>query len=73
MNFRTLFIQLTAIALVHGATAMPSVLTREAELSCQACEWFGGSDTCCSASCIAQKKGYHGGYCNDHEVCICTH
>ncbi|KAL4984522.1 hypothetical protein BDW68DRAFT_180601 [Aspergillus falconensis] len=43
-----------------------------ARSSCQIGDIWGAGDAACSASCI--KDGtYHGGYCNDEMVCICTH
>ncbi|PLN79396.1 hypothetical protein BDW42DRAFT_172993 [Aspergillus taichungensis] len=53
------------------AEAEPGVIL--ARSSCQ----FGGiwdaGDAACSASCIAQGEGFHGGYCSKKSVCHCTH
>ncbi|KAF9443655.1 hypothetical protein P691DRAFT_737575 [Macrolepiota fuliginosa MF-IS2] len=40
---------------------------------CQAGEVFGTGDAACSADCIAKGQGFHGGFCDDHQVCNCTH
>ncbi|KAJ7210867.1 atesin-3 [Mycena pura] len=66
------FLIKTAAALVFALAVQAIATPPTPELSCQACEPFGASDACCSASCIAQGKGFHGGFCDDHEVCNCT-
>ncbi|KAF9148244.1 hypothetical protein BG015_010020, partial [Linnemannia schmuckeri] len=47
-------------------TAAPVYLQKR--LSCQAGDIFGAGNAACSASCIAQGQGFHGGFCDDHAV-----
>ncbi|PKY05660.1 hypothetical protein P168DRAFT_325995, partial [Aspergillus campestris IBT 28561] len=60
-----------APAPVAEAEAEPGVIL--ARSSCQAGSIFGAGDAACSASCIAQGEGFHGGYCSKKAVCHCTH
>ncbi|PLB40486.1 uncharacterized protein BDW47DRAFT_123506 [Aspergillus candidus] len=53
------------------AEAEPGVIL--ARSSCQAGSIFDAGDAACSASCIAQGQGFHGGYCSKKAVCHCTH
>jgi hypothetical protein len=69
MQFRTAIVEIDA-ALVFASAVQAVATPPTPELSCQACEWFGGQDSCCSASCIAQHKAYHGGYCDSRTLVI---
>ncbi|KAG0259556.1 hypothetical protein BGZ95_004643, partial [Linnemannia exigua] len=44
------------------AEAVPIHL--EKRLTCQIGSIFGAGDAACSASCIAQRQGFHGGHCD---------
>ena len=73
MQFRVLatsFVALIALSAIQAAPAPePSGAATDATaLSCQACEWWGGANLCCSASCIGQRQGYHGGYCDSRKT-----
>ncbi|KAJ5229228.1 hypothetical protein N7489_009936 [Penicillium chrysogenum] len=71
MQFSTVF--LGAVTLFGSiAFASPSGEIH-ARLSCQVGDYFGGGDAACSASCIAQDQGFHGGHCNDESVCVCNY
>ncbi|KAL4748425.1 hypothetical protein BDW68DRAFT_183091 [Aspergillus falconensis] len=69
-------IVLSAVALFGSMTFAAPAPAPDAELvarsSCQLGGIFGAGDAACSASCI-RAGTYHGGYCNDEQVCICTH
>ncbi|KAL4739042.1 hypothetical protein BDV11DRAFT_188526 [Aspergillus similis] len=70
MQFST--IVFSAIALFGSITFAAPTDNLVARSSCQIGDIWGAGDTACSASCL--KDGtYHGGYCNDKNVCICTH
>jgi len=71
MQFRALAISFVALLLLPATQGLPA--TEATALSCQACEWWGGANACCSASCIAKRQGFHGGYCDDHQVCHCNY
>ncbi|KAF8061709.1 hypothetical protein FPV67DRAFT_1673321 [Lyophyllum atratum] len=71
MQFRATFAQIAALILLPAALAAPS--TASTQLSCQVGGIWGASDALCSASCIAQGQGYHGGYCNAQQVCVCNY
>ncbi|PFH46847.1 hypothetical protein AMATHDRAFT_68946 [Amanita thiersii Skay4041] len=81
MQFTNVFAQLVAVALVFSSVvqALPQpevdleIAARETQTSCQVGDIWGAGDAACSASCIAQRQGYHGGWCDDHKVCHCTH
>src|SRR6266550_8050405 len=76
MQFRAQFfiVQLFAVALLFssGGRASPAspadhqLIARKTEISCRTCSMWGAraGDACCSASCIAQDQGFHGGYCD---------
>ncbi|KAL6228921.1 hypothetical protein BDW75DRAFT_246191 [Aspergillus navahoensis] len=70
MQFST--IVLGAIAVFGSMTFAAPTDNLVARSSCQIGDIWGAGDAACSASCL--KDGtYHGGYCNDKNVCICTH
>ncbi|KAL4931477.1 uncharacterized protein BDV17DRAFT_289017 [Aspergillus undulatus] len=70
MQFST--IVLSAVALFGSMTVAAPTDNLVARSSCQIGDIWGAGDAACSASCL--KDGtYHGGYCNDKNVCICTH
>ncbi|KAJ5085298.1 hypothetical protein N7532_002656 [Penicillium argentinense] len=71
MQFSTVF--LGAVALFSSvAFAAPSENLR-VRSSCQVGDIWGAGDAACSASCIAQGEGYHGGHCDDNSVCVCNY
>ncbi|KAL4749444.1 hypothetical protein BDW72DRAFT_204712 [Aspergillus terricola var. indicus] len=70
MQFST--IVFSAIALFGSMAFAAPTDNLVARSSCQIGDIWGAGDAACSASCL--KDGtYHGGYCNDKNVCICTH
>ncbi|KAK3843722.1 MAG: atesin-3 [Linnemannia gamsii] len=55
------------------AAAVATPVHLEKRITCQFGNIFGAGDAACSASCIIQGQGFHGGYCDDHKVCRCTY
>ncbi|KAI9370263.1 hypothetical protein BJX61DRAFT_544793 [Aspergillus egyptiacus] len=75
MQFSTLFVSAFALfgSVALAAPKAAPVENARVRTSCQLGDIFGGADAACSASCIAQGQGWHGGYCNDQMVCNCTY
>lgn len=71
MQFRILLVQAVALLFIKASKAAP--VNQAAQTSCQIGAIWGGANAACSASCIAQHGDFHGGYCDDHDVCHCTH
>ncbi|KAF9891573.1 hypothetical protein FE257_003584 [Aspergillus nanangensis] len=71
MQFST--IVLSAVALFGSMTFAAPSEDLKARSSCQLGDIWGAGDAACSASCLAQAGTYHGGYCNDESVCVCTY
>ncbi|KAL3429237.1 hypothetical protein BDV09DRAFT_200804 [Aspergillus tetrazonus] len=62
----------TAVALFGSMTFAAPSEDLVARASCQIGDIWGAGDAACSASCL--KDGtYHGGYCNEESVCVCTY
>jgi hypothetical protein len=64
MQFRALAISAAAL-LILPSLAAPAPATDSTELSCQFGSIWGAGDAACSASCIIQGQGFHGGHCDD--------